>query len=602
MKSRLRNTAGIAAVAALTLVTACDSPPPPPPPPPITMGEDPFAGIIAVTNKPPLKGAEVVADAQAIEAETKLGEPLRRSIRLLNRGDTPAQIRTLIAPEGVSLTGDCALNVVLEAQRSCEMRLEFPANVVGQNRSNITILTDAKVGGSQITIPLRVTVVEPPPPPRAEPPPAPPPPPPPPVVVAPPPPPPPDPLIRQLQEQHARRMESGIRRDSLGGQTRLAAPPRVEQVTRDPAYDREQFPGVDSSLPVDRSRILTTDRVIKAVLETPLYSPLQEGHPVVAQVSSHVYSPNGRNVLIPAGTKVIGKLSRSVDERVGIGWERILTPDGVSIRLENARAADAMGRAGVPGYIDRRLWDRYGTPLLLSLFNFGTSYSLADRSRNSQQTTTNSPFGTQTTQNNSGRQEAVNRLNEDIRGTAERAVEELRDIRPILDIPAGTRVDIVLSQDIYFKNAREVVAIDGERYEMPGAELPARVQRLPAPAVETQPTERTVPRTGSGDAIIEIDGKRYVLRPATSVQGENGQQRGTRPGANGTTTQQGIELRPADVDPGPQNRGGQQGGTVTTGGGVQRVPTAPQQPQTQPESRWSTTPQQNWNGGQPPVR
>ena len=130
-------------------------------------------------------------------------------------------------------------------------------------------------------------------------------------------------------------------------------------------------------LPVDRSRVITADRYIAGVLETGINSQL--GGRAVAVVSRHVFGADDRLVLIPAGTRVIGHyqpLGAQGDTRLAITWTRLIRPDGAAIALEGLPAADQMGRAGMIGRIDSRIFERYGAPLLLS------AISAAGRRRN----------------------------------------------------------------------------------------------------------------------------------------------------------------------------------------------------------------------------
>lgn len=77
---------------------------------------------------------------------------------------------------------------------------------------------------------------------------------------------------------------------------------------------------------------------------------------VTAQVSERVYdSATGRILLIPQGARLIGKYDSTIaygQNRALIAWQRIIMPDGSSIRLENAPATDAAGNAGLADRVD----------------------------------------------------------------------------------------------------------------------------------------------------------------------------------------------------------------------------------------------------------
>src|SRR3546814_20488919 len=98
------------------------------------------------------------------------------------------------------------------------------------------------------------------------------------------------------------------------------------------------------------------DRVMTAVLERPDDS--RSSQQVVAHVDRNVYGGQGRSILIPRGSRIIGTASGG-NERVAIQWKQIIRPDGARFIIE-ASAADAMGQGGVPGRVNQRLMKQIG--------------------------------------------------------------------------------------------------------------------------------------------------------------------------------------------------------------------------------------------------
>ena len=102
------------------------------------------------------------------------------------------------------------------------------------------------------------------------------------------------------------------------------------------------------------SNILSAGSVIAASLITGLRSDLPGL--VTAQVSEHVYdSPSGHTLLIPQGARLIGRYDSAISygqNRALVIWQRIIMPDGSSIRLDNAPATDASGYAGLVDKVD----------------------------------------------------------------------------------------------------------------------------------------------------------------------------------------------------------------------------------------------------------
>ena len=217
-----------------------------------------------------------------------------------------------------------------------------------------------------------------------------------------------------------------------------------------PDYTDAGMPGVVSGLPVDRRRVITADRYIPAVLENDIDS-LLAGR-TVAVVERNVYGADGRLVLIPAGSRVIGAYRTSIQSgqaRLDVAWSRIIRPDGATINIADP-GADVMGRSGLPGELDSRMLEKYGGSLLTSVVAAAGDWALGGNS-----TAVVSPFGG-ASQTLSGKQQAANRLGNDLDYLGRRIVQDNMDTRPVLMVAAGTRLDIIPSEDIWLQDPRHM--------------------------------------------------------------------------------------------------------------------------------------------------
>ena len=196
----------------------------------------------------------------------------------------------------------------------------------------------------------------------------------------------------------------------------------------------------NATLPINMSRVLTVDRFIPAILVPEINSELSGK--VVAQVESHVFGAHGRKILIPGGTKAIGRykpLTKIGSERLDVKWIRMITPDGINIHCENAEMADAMGRSGITGDVDNKYFDRYGISLLVSAFTATTSYSIPVK--------------------NESQQLVIESFGQEQSSLAKTILEENLEIKPTVTIPYGSRILISPLKDIWFKklNDNEVI-------------------------------------------------------------------------------------------------------------------------------------------------
>ena len=122
---------------------------------------------------------------------------------------------------------------------------------------------------------------------------------------------------------------------------------------------------------------LQAGSVIAASLITGLNSDLPGL--VTAQVTENVYdSVTGQSVLIPQGSRLVGSYDSVVafgQSRALVVWQRIILPDGSSIRIDNVPATDTQGYAGLADKIDRHTWQLLKGVALSTLLGVGTELS-----------------------------------------------------------------------------------------------------------------------------------------------------------------------------------------------------------------------------------
>lgn len=122
--------------------------------------------------------------------------------------------------------------------------------------------------------------------------------------------------------------------------------------------------------------------IIAASLITGLNSDLPGL--VTAQVTENAYdSVTGRTLLIPQGSRLIGSYDSVVafgQSRALLVWQRIILPDGSSIRIDNVPATDMAGYAGLSDKVDLHTWQLLKGVALSTLLGVGTELSLGDES------------------------------------------------------------------------------------------------------------------------------------------------------------------------------------------------------------------------------
>ena len=120
---------------------------------------------------------------------------------------------------------------------------------------------------------------------------------------------------------------------------------------------------------------LQAGAIITGALITGLRSDLPGS--ALAQVTNDVYdSVTGSHLLIPKGSRLLGAYEADVaygQSRLSLIWSRLILPDGRSIVLDNLRATDPQGYAGLEDRVDNRWSERLRTAALTTLLAVGSS-------------------------------------------------------------------------------------------------------------------------------------------------------------------------------------------------------------------------------------
>ncbi|MCP4936167.1 MAG: hypothetical protein GY927_18685 [bacterium] len=186
----------------------------------------------------------------------------------------------------------------------------------------------------------------------------------------------------------------------------------------------------------DISKVIVQGTIISAVLETAINTELPGN--IRAQVVNPVYSFDGQTILMPAGTRLIGTYNSKISiaqKRVLIAWNRAITPEGKSVKLA-ATGTDRLGRGGQSGNVDTRFFQRFGTAILI------TSISAIPSFLANNEATGNSTV--------SAANDVAQDASGDLKDATEDVLEEYLKLPPIIRIPQGTVMNVLVNQDLDF--------------------------------------------------------------------------------------------------------------------------------------------------------
>jgi type IV secretion system protein VirB10 len=177
---------------------------------------------------------------------------------------------------------------------------------------------------------------------------------------------------------------------------------------------------------------LSAGSVISASLITGLRSDLPGL--VTAQVTENTYdSATGRILLIPQGARLIGSYDSVVafgQSRALIVWQRIVMPDGSSLRIDNVPATDPSGYAGLSDKIDYHTWALLRGVAISTLLGVGANLTFT------------------------GESDLVQAIRESTQQNVSRAGDQITSrnlqIQPTITIRPGAPVRLIVHRDLIF--------------------------------------------------------------------------------------------------------------------------------------------------------
>ncbi|MEJ8476901.1 TrbI/VirB10 family protein [Roseibium algae] len=208
----------------------------------------------------------------------------------------------------------------------------------------------------------------------------------------------------------------------------------------DPQNNKYSAPPRLSTGAVDNTRILTSDRYITGVLESGINSQLADGGSVVIQVSRDVFGYHGRTKLVPKGSRMICAYSGAEkvgQTRIGFSCNRILLGQSrAEIFQLKSTVGDAQGYAGLSGEVNNRFWEKYGTAILTT--GIGTAVEAAVSGSQKIDSTNSNVVA-----------DGLSGASENIGTITAALLEDTVDLKPVIRIAQGTRVQIRPAFDWY---------------------------------------------------------------------------------------------------------------------------------------------------------
>jgi len=193
--------------------------------------------------------------------------------------------------------------------------------------------------------------------------------------------------------------------------------------------------GVVLSQPALGGDVVLPASVLNLVTRTTIRSDLDGD--VIAVVTDDVRDTvKGKSIVIPKGSQVLGSVSSNLQpgqERAFTAFRTLYFPDGRSFELRGLTGSDSAGAAGLPADVDRHLFRKYGTGLLLGAI----AYAVDRKSPTNQLVV----VGGQTAQQTKSLTQYAGEV---MAETTKSYIEGQRGVPDLLVVPAGTAFTVIV--------------------------------------------------------------------------------------------------------------------------------------------------------------
>lgn len=186
------------------------------------------------------------------------------------------------------------------------------------------------------------------------------------------------------------------------------------------------------------SEVLQAGTVIPSTLLTPIISDNMTTT-IIAVVRQDIFdSVTGDNLLIPAGSKIIGDPMTMNGRRVDISFNRLIFPNGHSIDLPDYRAIDGVGYSGLKDKFTRHTWLKTRSILtgaIVAGLADGLTFDKSDNRNNDD----SESAGTEAKK--AAIAEMMNGINDMVR-------ESNQELKPTGTVREGYQFNVILNTDI----------------------------------------------------------------------------------------------------------------------------------------------------------
>ena len=162
---------------------------------------------------------------------------------------------------------------------------------------------------------------------------------------------------------------------------------------------------------------------------------------VIAQVRNDVYdTTKGKYLLIPQGSRIIGTYNHDVaygQNRLLVGWNRIIYPNGSSFLLHGQPGTDLEGFSGFSDDVDNHYTKIFGSAFIMGAIFGGSSLAVGNQNTNPYQLSAGATM--------------ANQIGAQMAQAGIQVIQKGLNIQPTIIIHSGYQFDVSLTADLVLK-------------------------------------------------------------------------------------------------------------------------------------------------------
>ncbi len=206
--------------------------------------------------------------------------------------------------------------------------------------------------------------------------------------------------------------------------------------------------GSSSHINMSSSHVIAAGTILPATLLSGLTS--DGSTDVVAQVRQDVYdSLTGQHLLIPQGSKLLGSVAGTKNRRLAVKFQRVILPDGSSVKLPDQNSVDKSGYAGMKDRYDTHDATFFRSALISGVMSYFSDsidehFERERQRRNNGSGTVNNYYGSYNESASSAIKDTVVDLKNRIMDRADRDANR----NPSISIRPGFQFNVFINTDL----------------------------------------------------------------------------------------------------------------------------------------------------------